>query len=172
MRSIPCPAQWVKGSGVATAVALIQSLAREFPYAKGVAKKKKKQQQQKIRWLAWFNLTGERGQWGQKDRDLERKTQSRSGESDLRAQGDRLKPRDRNLQKRGRWSSHCGSELMNPTRIHEDAGFFCLFLLFFRAAPAAYGDSQARGPIRATAASLHHSSRQLQILNPLSEARD
>ena len=29
--------------------------------------------------------------------------------------------------------------------------------LFFRAAPAAYGDSQARGLIRATAAGLHHS---------------
>ena len=67
--------------------------------------------------------------------------------------------------------------------------FFCLFVcLFFRAAPAAHGDSQAGGQIRATAASLHcshsnsgskpclrptyHSSWQCQILNPLSEARD
>ena len=60
---------------------------------------------------------------------------------------------------------------------------FCLF----KAAPAAYGGSQARDLIRATAASLcqshgrpdpshicnpHHSSRQCQILNPLIEARD
>ena len=36
----------------------------------------------------------------------------------------------------------------------------------------AFGSSQARGPIRAIAASLHHSSWQCQILNPLSEARD
>ena len=55
------------------------------------------------------------------------------------------------------------------------------------AIPAAYGSSQARGPIGAAAASLCHShsnaeseprlwpnlsSRQRQILNPLSEARD
>ena len=62
--------------------------------------------------------------------------------------------------------------------------------LLFRAAPVAYGRSQARGPIRATAAGLHHShsdsgseplshvcdlhhsSRQRGIHNPLSEARD
>ena len=35
--------------------------------------------------------------------------------------------------------------------------FIYLFILPFRAAPAAYGGSQARGPIRATAAGLHHS---------------
>ena len=36
--------------------------------------------------------------------------------------------------------------------------FLCLFLfLLFRAAPAAYGSSQARGPVRATAAGLYHS---------------
>ena len=46
--------------------------------------------------------------------------------------------------------------------------FFCLF----RAAPAAYGGSQARGQIGAVAASLHHSSEQCQILNLLSEARE
>jgi len=34
--------------------------------------------------------------------------------------------------------------------------FFPLFV-FFRAAPTAYGGSQARGRIRATADSLHHS---------------
>ena len=33
--------------------------------------------------------------------------------------------------------------------------FVCLFLLF-RAAPVAYGSSQARGRIRTTAAGLHH----------------
>ena len=60
---------------------------------------------------------------------------------------------------------------------------FCLF----RAEPEAYGGSQARRPIGATAASLYHShsntdlscvwdlhrsSRQYWIFNPLSEARD
>ena len=40
MASIPGPVQWVKGSGVATAVARIQSLAQELPYAKGAAIKK------------------------------------------------------------------------------------------------------------------------------------
>ena len=64
---------------------------------------------------------------------------------------------------------------------------FCLFVLLFRAAPMAYGGSQARGRIRDTAPSqrhshakqdpsclcyLHHSSWQHQILNPLREARD
>ena len=35
----------------------------------------------------------------------------------------------------------------------------CVFTIFFlfRAGPAAYGGSQARGPIRAVAAGLHHS---------------
>ena len=60
-----------------------------------------------------------------------------------------------------------------------------LFFFLFRAAPGAYGSSQARGQIqlpahaRATAiqdpshvCNLHHSSRQCWILNPLSEARD
>ena len=36
----------------------------------------------------------------------------------------------------------------------------------------AYGGSQARGWIGATPASLHHSSQQCWIFNPLSEARD
>ena len=64
--------------------------------------------------------------------------------------------------------------------------FFCL-LSFFRATPAAYGGSLARGLIGAGPAglhqshsntrlshvcNLHHSSRQHQILSPLSEARD
>ena len=62
--------------------------------------------------------------------------------------------------------------------------FISLFCLF-RAAPAAYGSSQARGPVGATAAGLHHSHsrseprlrptpqlRPLWIFKPLSEARD
>ena len=64
--------------------------------------------------------------------------------------------------------------------------FFCL-LAFSSAAPMAYGGSLARGPIRAISTglrhshnnagsericNLHHSSRQRQILNPRSKARD
>ena len=44
---------------------------------------------------------------------------------------------------------------------------FVLFCLLFRAAPAACGSSQARGQIRATAASLHHSHRNVGIQAPL-----
>ena len=61
-----------------------------------------------------------------------------------------------------------------------------LYFFSFRAAPVAYGGSQARGQTRAAAAILHHShsnsrskprlrhhsSQQRWILNPLSEARD
>ena len=43
---------------------------------------------------------------------------------------------------------------------------------FLSATPAAYGGSQARGRIGATAAGLHHNSQQCQILNPLGKARD
>ena len=67
--------------------------------------------------------------------------------------------------------------------------FFLFFFFFciFKAAPAAYGSSQARGWMRASDASLHHShsnwdpslifdlhcsSCQHWILNPLSEVRD
>ena len=56
------------------------------------------------------------------------------------------------------------------------------FFLLFGATPTAYGSSQARGQIGATAVTampdlsrvcdLHHSSWQRKILNPLSEARD
>ena len=49
---------------------------------------------------------------------------------------------------------------------------FTFSLFFFRAAPTAYGGSQARGPIRATAADLHLSTQQRWILNLLSKARD
>ena len=62
------------------------------------------------------------------------------------------------------------------TEIHRRLFFVCLFVFclfaFFRAAAAAYGDSQARGLIGAVATGLHHSSQQRQILNPLSKARD
>ena len=44
--------------------------------------------------------------------------------------------------------------------------------LFFRAILVAYGSSQARGGIGATAAGLCHSSWQRQIPNPLSKAKD
>jgi len=65
--------------------------------------------------------------------------------------------------------------------------YFFIFLFFFRAAPVAYGNSQAKVqselqlPADATAiamwdpsyvCNLYHSLRQLWILNPLSEARD
>jgi len=65
------------------------------------------------------------------------------------------------------------------------ASSFLVFILFFRAKPAAYEGSQARGLIRAVAPSLHHShnkaghvcnlhhsSQQSRIPNPLNEARD
>ena len=45
-------------------------------------------------------------------------------------------------------------------------GFLLLFFFFFalfRAALAAYGDSQARGPIGATAASLHHNNARSKL---------
>ena len=49
-------------------------------------------------------------------------------------------------------------------------GFVCLFVcLLFRAAPEAYGGSQARGPIRAAAASLrqgHSNARSKPYLPP------
>ena len=46
----------------------------------------------------------------------------------------------------------------NDTKCLRGSGnfFFCLFAIS-RAAPAAYGVSQARGPIAAVAAGLHHS---------------
>ena len=61
--------------------------------------------------------------------------------------------------------------------------FLFSFFCFFKTTPMAYGGSQARGPSRATTASLRHShtrselclwptSRQRQILNLLSETRD
>ena len=66
-------------------------------------------------------------------------------------------------------------------------GFFCFFLLFvFWATPAAYGSSQAGGQISFSCqpmpqsqqhqiwdvCNLHRNSKQCQILNPVSGARD
>ena len=65
--------------------------------------------------------------------------------------------------------------------------YFIITFFFFRAAPAAYGSSQARGQIRAAATGLCHSHsnvglscvcdlqwslRQGRLLNPLSKTRD
>ena len=50
--------------------------------------------------------------------------------------------------------------------------FWIFFSLSFLATPAAYGSSQASGQVGATATSLHHSSRQRHIPNPLSGAKD
>ena len=81
----------------------------------------------------------------------------------------------------------------SPARLHNHvfiSFFFFLFFVFclFRAIPAAYGGSQARGLIGATelpayttatatpepshVCNVHHSSQQCQIVNPLSEAMD
>ena len=61
MGSIPGVVQWVKGSGVATAVAQvvavawIQPLAQEFPYALGAAIKKTKTKENQIYLCSlWF----------------------------------------------------------------------------------------------------------------------
>ena len=40
--------------------------------------------------------------------------------------------------------------------------FFLICFLLLRATPAAYGDSQARGPIGATTAGLHHSHSNIR----------
>ena len=50
--------------------------------------------------------------------------------------------------------------------------FIYLIIYFFRAASVVYGGSQSRVWIAATAANLHHSSRQCWIPNPLSKASD
>ena len=80
------------------------------------------------------------------------------------------------------WSEGMGSQDSLPPWIS-----FFLFFCFFRVTLAAHGSSQARGPIGAAGASLHHShpmpdvscvcdlhhsSQQCWILNPLSEAKD
>ena len=91
--------------------------------------------------------------------------------------------RDYSLQnqstKNAIWSSEESTDL--------ECVWVFFFFVFSRAAPAAYGGSQARGLIGAVTASLHHShsnlgselclwpthsSQQPWILNPLSKARD
>ena len=67
-------------------------------------------------------------------------------------------------------SRHGGQSLVRDSS-YSDFLFVCFFLLL-GAVPSAYGGSQVRGPIGATATGLHHSSQQPWILNPLSEARD
>ena len=80
-----------------------------------------------------------------------------------------------------------GGKVLKPHIFFLFLSFFPIYwFICFPYVPTAYGGSQARGRIRATAARLHHShsnarskprlwptlsSRQCQILNPLSEAR-
>ena len=45
MRGIPGPVQWLQGSGIAAAVARVQSSAGELPCAVGVATEKKKERE-------------------------------------------------------------------------------------------------------------------------------
>ena len=54
--STPSPAQWIKGSSIATAVSGIQYQAQEFPYAMGAAikKKKKKKKERKEGFVECF----------------------------------------------------------------------------------------------------------------------
>ena len=87
----------------------------------------------------------------------------------------------------------CESTMINNETLEAGGGggvlrrLFFFFFGLFRPAPVAYGGSQARGLIRATAVGyaratatpdpscicdLYHRSRQHRILNPLSEARD
>ena len=91
-------------------------------------------------------------------------------------------------------NSNCASHwwflnaALHILKSHDHFSFlFLLFFLLSRTVHVAHGSSQARGGIRATAASyatatamrdpsrvwdLHHSSKQLWILNPLGEAGD
>ena len=50
--------------------------------------------------------------------------------------------------------------------MREAIKFIYLFILLFSAAPMAYGDSQARGGIGATAAGLHNNARSKLRLQP------
>ena len=50
-----------------------------------------------------------------------------------------------------------GIKIEYVTKETQGATFFLFFFLLFRAALVAYGGSQARGPIGAVAAGLHHS---------------
>ena len=57
-----------------------------------------------------------------------------------------------------------------PQVLHQDV--FVFVFCFFRAAPTAYGGSQASGQIGATAAGLHHSHSNARALTHWVEARD
>ena len=94
--------------------------------------------------------------------------------------GDWGLPRALVVQSLGRGNRFCWLELLNNKTAH-----LFIYLSFFTAAPAAYGSSQARGPIRAEAAAyvtampdpsricdLHCSLWQHGLLNPLSKATD
>ena len=100
----------------------------------------------------------------------------------------RMRPQQRRAE-RGRAAGVVGTAgPVGLKPMHPWTFFFFLFFCFFRATPTTYGGSQARGLIRATSASLHHSHsnagselhhlraipqpRQRWILNPLSETKD
>ena len=57
--------------------------------------------------------------------------------------------------------SQCFRDAINPTALQWELSntttIIYLFICFIRASPEAYGSSQTRGQIRATASSLHHS---------------
>ena len=57
-----------------------------------------------------------------------------------------------------------------PSRL-PDSVFFFFFFFLFRAAPTAYGGSQARGRIRAAAAGLPHSHSHVGSELPLQPTR-
>ena len=83
-------------------------------------------------------------------------------------------------------SRSCGQEMAKLRSTMRSSGSQLLCFFFFRAAPAAYGDSQARSNWRyscwptpqpqhhqiSRVCDLHYSSQQCWILNPLNKARD
>ena len=144
------------------AEALIKPLAWEPPHAMGAVLTRKKKKRIK----------------GKGEERKERREEGRKGEKKERKK-ERQKDRQTDRKKAGRPKK-------NPCLVNKYyVGNF--FFLLFRATSSAYGVSQARGLIGATAAGLHHShsntgpeprlrpthsSWQHRILNLLSEARD
>ena len=62
--------------------------------------------------------------------------------------------------KRAGKEQKCGGKMNSPSLFelrHPSFPIFFFFFCLFRVVPLAYGSSQARGRIRATAASLYHS---------------